>query len=546
MFLKLTDEQIRKFATIIKEPDANQSHLELFGPTIIKQLFTILRKGDSNVQKAELIETYLKDLGFYTVGLGTNVLTMANPHYTGVVYKIALDEAGLADNFNDVVLSKAIQGSIRLAQVYDKHPSGIVTVQERAVLLTPNQVEVATNDILDTLTKLSNKYLIADLSVDKSFQNYGLTSKGELIIIDGSDLYPKSMMSKNSFICRMCHKDIYRYTPTFSHVFCPKCGHTAVPMLLRPNKEKEVKTVKKMRAMLDGSTPDIRAQIRAKEIEAIQRRLAPAPRPENQVIVEKNLIIDEEEEPMSTENVPVQVEVSPRTDTARVADPSEEDDEVIDNLDVNGDDFEEEEDLGDGIGPYDKYFDQVPQDKLTAQIKELEQASQGDLFASDDFEDDLDDEDEDDDDEDDDEEEDSNLDMKYSIIEVTDENEGDGAGIFIDVNLDKYSFDEVYDEFGLPIYVSLGDETYNLAISAETMRKLLIPTIQELLEERELMNRIDKAEEQVIERLNPSSGPAMVRARVPVPEKNEPEYTRIPREQIPNLNIRRDGPKMER
>ena len=546
MFLKLTDEQIRKFATIIKEPDANQSHLELFGPTIIKQLFTILRKGDSNVQKAELIEIYLKDLGFYTVGLGTNVLTMANPHYTGVVYKIALDEAGLADNFNDVVLSKAIQGSIRLAQVYDKHPSGIVTVQERAVLLTPNQIEVATNDILDTLTKLSNKYLIADLSVDKSFQNYGLTSKGELIIIDGSDLYPKSMMSKDSFICRMCHKDIYRYTPTFSHVVCPKCGHTAVPMLLRPNKEKEVKTVKKMRAMLDGSTPDIRAQIRAKEIEAIQRRLAPAPRPENQVIVEKNLIIDEEEEPMSTENVPVQVEVSPRTDTARVADPSEED-EVIDDLDINGDDFEEEEDLGDGIGPYDKYFEQVPQDKLTAQIRELEQANQGDLFASDDFEDDLDDEDEDDD-EDDEEEEDSNLGMKYSVVEVDELNEGDGAGIFIDVNLDSNTFDEVYDEFGLPIYVSLGDQTYNLAISAETMRKLLIPTIQELLEERELMNRIDKAEEQVIERLNPSPIPAtaLTRTHDIVPKKDEPEYTRIPREQIPNLNIRRDGPKMER
>ena len=546
MFLKLTDEQIRKFATIIKEPDANQSYLELFGPTIIKQLFTILRKGDSNVQKAELIEIYLKDLGFYTVGLGTNVLTMANPHYTGVVYKIALDEAGLADNFNDVVLSKAIQGSIRLAQVYDKHPSGIVTVQERAVLLTPNQVEVATNDILDTLTKLSNKYLIADLSVDKSFQNYGLTSKGELIIIDGSDLYPKSMMSKDSFICRMCHKDIYRYTPTFSHVVCPKCGHTAVPMLLRPNKEKEVKTVKKMRAMLDGSTPDIRAQIRAKEIEAIQRRLAPAPRPENQVIVEKNLIIDEEEEPMSTENVPVQVEVSPRTDTARVADSSEED-EVVDDLDINGDDFEEEEDLGDGIGPYDKYFEQVPQDKLTAQIRELEQANQGDLFASDDFEDDLDDEDEDDD-EDDEEEEDSNLGMKYSVVEVDELNEGDGAGIFIDVNLDSNTFDEVYDEFGLPIYVSLGDQTYNLAISAETMRKLLIPTIQELLEERELMNRIDKVEEQVIERLNPSPvpAPALTRTHDIVPEKNEPEYTRIPREQIPNLNIRRDGPKMER
>ena len=546
MFLKLTDEQIRKFATIIKEPDANQSHLELFGPTIIKQLFTILRKGDSNVQKAELIEIYLKDLGFYTVGLGTNVLTMANPHYTGVVFKIALDEAGLADNFNDVLLSKAIQGSIRLAQVYDKHPSGIVTVQERAVLLTPNQVEVATNDILDTLTKLSNKYLIADLSVDKSFQNYGLTSKGELIIIDGSDLYPKSMMSKDSFICRICHKDIYRYTPTFSHVVCPKCGHTAVPMLLRPNKEKEVKTVKKMRAMLDGSTPDIRAQIRAKEIEAIQRRLAPAPRPENQVIVEKNLIIDEEEEPMSTENVPVQVEVSPRTDTARVADPSEED-EVVDDLDINGDDFEEEEDLGDGIGPYDKYFEQVPQDKLTAQIRELEQANQGDLFASDDFEDDLDDEDEDDD-EDDEEEEDSNLGMKYSVVEVDELNEGDGAGIFIDVNLDSNTFDEVYDEFGLPIYVSLGDQTYNLAISAETMRKLLIPTIQELLEERELMNRIDKAEEQVIERLNPSPipAPALTRTHDIVPKKDEPEYTRIPREQIPNLNIRRDGPKMER
>ena len=546
MFLKLTDEQIRKFATIIKEPDAKQSYLELFGPTIIKQLFTILRKGDSNVQKAELIETYLKDLGFYTVGLGTNVLTMANPHYTGVVYKIALDEAGLADNFNDVVLSKAIQGSIRLAQVYDTHPSGIDTVQERAVLLTPNQIEVATNDILDTLTKLSNKYLIADLSVDKSFQNYGLTSKGELIIIDGSDLYPKSMMPKNSFICRMCHKDIYRYTPTFSHVVCPKCGHTAVPMLLRPNKEKEVKTVKKMRAMLDGSTPDIRAQIRAKEIEAIQRRLAPAPRPENQVIVEKNLIIDEEEEPMSTENVPVQVEVSPRTDTARVADPSEEDDEVIDNLDVNGDDFEEEEDLGDGIGPYDKYFEQVPQDKLTAQIRELEQANQGDLFASDDFEDDLDDED--DDDEDDEEEEDSNLGMKYSVVEVDELNEGDGAGIFIDVNLDSNTFDEVYDEFGLPIYVSLGDQTYNMAISAETMRKLLIPTIQELLEERELMNRINDAEEQVIERLNPSPAPApaLTRTHDTVPKKDEPEYTRIPREQIPNLNIRRDGPKMER
>ena len=260
----------------IGTPDLSQNWLELFHGTVIDDLFTIMHSNSDNQLKSDYVEELLEPFGFTSKGggLGTNILVLTHPYYPGVVFKIALDENGIADNFNDCLLQDMVP---QYARVYARHPSGLVTAQERYFVMKPEWMSLYRNDILHALRELSKDFLIADLTPSMVL-NYGIDRKGKFVFIDGSDLYPlKQIKAKDRLRCvavigsdkngelKRCRGKC-KYNDDFSQMVCEKCGRTYIPIELRPRKEEyNMKNI-----FSDGFTIDDREELERRSREAMR------------------------------------------------------------------------------------------------------------------------------------------------------------------------------------------------------------------------------------------------------------------------------------
>lgn len=284
---KLTSAEYQHYQRI-GVPDPSQNWLELFTPAVVSDLFEIMKSSSDNPEKADYI---LKELAFYhfeAVGLGTNVLTVANPAYPGVVFKIALDVYGLADNYNDEVLCDLVNRILveagkkpRYTKCLVRHPTGIVSVQERKVLMkTQDRLDQYRGSILKTLDLLQKKFLIVDLSPTLYQFNYGIDRDGNWCFIDASDLYPLERI-KTKLVCNTAigshpktGKILYcggslHYNEDYSAVVCDRCGKEYIPSHFRPNtKEEEVMSM--TLSAMDGTTAEEREEMRAEEMHAIK------------------------------------------------------------------------------------------------------------------------------------------------------------------------------------------------------------------------------------------------------------------------------------
>jgi len=506
--LKLSKKKLTQQEYLMYEQigmvDESQDWLELFTPARISDLFVIMDSCSDNQLKAKQIQKELKDIGFETLGEGTNILTMANPMYPGVCFKIALDDYGLADNHNDSTLEEMVNSKLkkpRYNHVLAKHPSGMVTVQERKVpIYDQDRMDEFRGSIMDTLAILAKDFLIVDLSPNEYPLNYGVERNGDWCFIDASDLYPLENLPTKIRCTKLVSYDNkakkaircggkLRYTTDFSHVYCPECNGTFLPSEIRP-KDKEDK--KEMRnAMLDGMTQEEREAMVQKQMVRIGGKLrqisvdVPDPKPENDLPTVENpeTIIVKNDENMTTDQFLGRFkkpEAAPENtnDLEEKAAEHDEDEDEVARSGIHEPAAEAVADLepvSDNPDPVDDSDDDDDEDEPHL-VDATGETNDEDPDDSDDNGPDASEEpatapvdDEDDDDED--------IDILYSI----ETNEASpNWGINMKVVGDPM---KALDELVLPLFVWLDDHTYAQAINREQMKNLIRPIIQSMLED---------------------------------------------------------------
>ena len=255
---KLTNEEKYQYDRI-GAINYDQDHLELFNDEVTSKLWKINKSDDSNQDKADRILKFLSKYGFVEIDLGTNIFVMAHHKYPGVVFKIALDEYGVTDNFNDEWLKEYVP---ELPEVIALHNSGIVSAQERKVVIRSSQrMRMFMYDALRILKRLSKQFVLADIS-PLSFKNYCINRDGTLGLVDASDLFPIPE-NYNIFKCRNIvdvnwkGRSIHcggtlEYDDIYHELVCKKCGKRYNPLTLRRSK----KEVLKMPVICTGLTKD--------------------------------------------------------------------------------------------------------------------------------------------------------------------------------------------------------------------------------------------------------------------------------------------------
>lgn len=553
---RLTREQRDRYREI-GEPDLTQNWLELFTDDVVSDLFTIMNSCSDNQKKADYVDKELRDYGFRYLAEGTNIVVLTNPVYPGVVFKIALDECGIADNFNDGVLYNVVP---RYGRIFARHPSAIVSVQQRYITMTSLQMSMYRPRILGLLKELSKHFLVADMSPDR-FLNYGIDRDGDFVIQDGSDLYPLHQI-KGELRCKRitgqhqksgefkyCEGKL-EYNDDFSMLVCKKCGREYNPLELRPRKE----AAKMQMIMGDGLSGEARDKLEQQEIAAIKGTkweepdvkqpvreksktifVHPEDSDEGQDTQDGNDDNDEVEgiEPLKPRVVPMSQIASPTVQPSETEDePSEEDEDddeeaeppivhVAGNLEsskepATTDDDGESEGVQDETGHDTEVEDaslddavmtaltNAPMDKFTTLKNEHPQVFKifmekvidvagrdlimsilglEDMFPpSDEVESDM-----------------SNTvipeakkdyDPNEPRIEYQVAYEDESAelpGILVKVS---GNFDEAYEKYGLPVYVTVDDgKEYTMAIAASAMKKVLGEAIAEIEEDHAARNR---------------------------------------------------------
>lgn len=476
---RLTKEEVEKYKEM-GEPDSSQNYLELFTPDVVSDMLTIMNLPDSNATKARFMIDELSHFGFKAAGgEGTNIVVILHDRYPGVVFKIALDSNGIADNFNDGVMQYVIP---RYTRVFARDMTGIVSVQERSVTLNSARMEDFKEDIMSLLEQLSEKYLVADLSPVR-FLNFGVARDGEFVIQDGSDLYPIADMD-HKFRCQNSvgwdekkHKVLrcggkLRYTTDFLAMVCEKCGHEINPLELRPRKEGEGIVSMYYR---DSTDSDDRLRMEQEEIEMIRRRIS-STTPDG-VRVEKIEVPDEDAEELVAEPEDFDqrddaAEKSDEPDTKSPAtyqgtfeEPDEEDEEddgeedaivqsVVRNTDTAVDVKAFRESLNDkfktfasGSGPEED--DEDEEETAAEPAENIKNTGEGQTTFVD-----------------------------YKIVKDSHDNsrDGDVPGIYITIH---GNFDDAWELDGLPIYVSIDGEVFTVAVRSGLLKTIIGRVIDE-------------------------------------------------------------------
>lgn len=346
--------------------------------------------------------------------------------------------------------------------------------------------------ILKALKKLSEIFLIVDLSPTHYHLNYGIDRNGDWCFVDASDLYPLENIKKKV----RCQKAVgynekkhevvrcgglLRYNADFSAIVCSRCGMEFLPLEIRP-KDKEGKG-KMVYSMTDGVHPEDREKWRQEELAAMRGESYAEPEgDEDEAPAPKKSKYPSKEHPMTVFVDPKQ---SSRDDPEEDSDEDGDDDEEVggptvgEPVEVRPQSFSEY--LGKKSSPEDSEEEEDWGDEEEVAksngVRAVVDATGSDKDESE---------------ESDEEPNATSNRLVYRVVNAEDD-ESDGEtddddipGIHIEITGNFY---KAYAKYGLPIFVTFdGGKTTVQVVNAELMKSILTPGVEDAKEEMDAIH----------------------------------------------------------
>lgn len=237
------ERRVNKWYEVMGKIDWDFDYFSIFTPATMHDIRMIFDADLSCHERANTLNELLEPQGFIELGTGTNIITYVHSDAPGVVYKIALDAGGLADNRNDPMMAK-IAPEARPPIVVDVTKDGLISVQEYVFgIKNGEDMSLYLNDALEICRKLSKRFLVIDVT-PRLYTNWAIGRNMELRTCDVSDLYP---LDKGEDVMRCptvvgenkkgeltrCNGRVY-YDDYYQRCYCSRCGRNFLPIELKP------------------------------------------------------------------------------------------------------------------------------------------------------------------------------------------------------------------------------------------------------------------------------------------------------------------------
>lgn len=209
------EEQKQQLRSRIME-DFTEQDLDYLSNLITSPYF------DNNNDKADAIMHQFRDKGFIELAPATNRYAVLKGKY---VYKFAMDEYGIKDNWNEFEMSEELQPFV--TKTYESN--GLITIAEYVNLITQEEFESSIPNIRAILRELAENYIFSDVgTITRNFANWGFNDQDRLVILDYGYIWRKD--PRIMFCTRHGCGGRLEYTENFDKLYCTNCGTKIEPI----------------------------------------------------------------------------------------------------------------------------------------------------------------------------------------------------------------------------------------------------------------------------------------------------------------------------
>ena len=170
-------------------------------------------KMSNNNERVDALKYTLRDKEFAELGAGTNRYAMLKDGY---VFKFALDNYGLNDNWTEFNVTKKAQPAV--TKTYECN--GLIAVAGYVNIMDLETFRLNKEVIRGLLAVLAEDFLFEDLGcIDKNFRNWGFDDQGNIVALDYGYMYERD---EALIRCTKCGSRI-GYTPDYDQMICENC-----------------------------------------------------------------------------------------------------------------------------------------------------------------------------------------------------------------------------------------------------------------------------------------------------------------------------------
>lgn len=203
----------------------------LVNPIVEERLYNIASsiKYNANLEKKRKgILELLKPLGFIKFHAGTNRIAFRHVNHTDIILKVAIDESGMKNVFEEIEAQKYIKPYC--TKVFDASPSGVIGLFERVVpIRSKSEFAYVWENVFDTIVdKLIGRVVLDDFG-SNYFMNWGIRENFGPVLLDFPYAYP---VDENKLYCIRPDPRKYGlpcggaidYDVGFNKLYCTLCG----------------------------------------------------------------------------------------------------------------------------------------------------------------------------------------------------------------------------------------------------------------------------------------------------------------------------------